>query len=626
MRNAFRLLLLMVMSLFAALAVAQQPVKWSSTYVGDDKEGVMTVTATIDDKWHLYSIKEVKDGPYPTTFSSGDAEIIGEVKEGDPIREVDTNFGVEVGYFAKTAVFEAKVKLGSKGKEGGIKVRFQACDDSRCLPPQTVDLPLNGEGVLAKPKFGTASTPDATTGESTSGETTAGAGTATTANPPAEKSLSDVERAKKEGLFSYIKLAIGAGFLALLTPCVFPMIPITVSFFSKKSKEGGMSEVLKQAVAYCGGIIGTFTILGIVASLLFGAAGVTTLANNPWMNLVLAIVFIVLAFSLFGVFEFALPPGLLNKFSASGKTGLIAPILMGLTFSLTSFTCTLPFVGTILVSASKGDFLYPIIGMLCFSFAFCLPFFLLALWPQALSKLPKSGAWLATIKAYMGFIELMAAVKFLSSTDLGLGGGLGILTRETFLAVWFGLLLLAGLYLVGSIKLPTVHEEGRPGPFRMAFGVATIILSAFVLTGLNGRPLGDIDAFLPPSPYPNQKGGATAKGEGGFLTTYAAAQEESKRTGKPIFIDFTGIYCTNCRYMERNVFPDAEVQKQFDKYVKVKLFTDRPTEEDMANQKLMQDLTKSITLPQYVIVKPDGSVQVREFTRDVKAFASWLGS
>ncbi len=626
MRKAFRLLLLMVMSLFTALAVAQQPVKWSSTYVGDDKEGVMTVTATIDDKWHLYSIKEVKDGPYPTTFSSGDAEIIGEVKEGDAIREVDPNFGVEVGYFAKTAVFEAKVKLGEKGKEGGIKVRFQACDDSRCLPPQTVELPLNGEGVLAKSKFGAASSPDTTTGAANSEGTTANAGSTTSANPPGEKDLSEVEKAKKEGLFSYIKLAIGAGFLALLTPCVFPMIPITVSFFSKKGKEGGMKEVLKQALAYCGGIVGTFTILGIVASLLFGAAGVTTLANNPWMNLVLAIVFIVLAFSLFGVFEFALPPALLNRFSATGKTGLIAPILMGLTFSLTSFTCTLPFVGTILVSASKGDFLYPIIGMLCFSTAFCLPFFALALWPQALSKLPKSGAWLATIKAYMGFIELMAAVKFLSSTDLGLGGGLGILTRETFLAVWFGLLLLAGLYLVGSIKLPAVHEEGRPGPFRLVFGIATIVLSGFVLSGLNGRPLGDIDAFLPPSPYPNQKGKAVAKEEGGFLSTYAAAQEESKRTGKPIFIDFTGIYCTNCRYMERNVFPDAAVQKEFEKYVKVKLFTDRPTEEDMANQKLMQDLTKSITLPQYVIVKPDGSVQVREFTRDVKAFAAWLGS
>ncbi len=620
MRNAFRLLLLMVMSLFAALAVAQQPVKWSSTFVGDDKEGVMTVTATIDDKWHLYSIKEVKDGPFPTTFSSGDAEIVGEVKEGEPIREVDPNFGVEVGYFSKTAEFKIGVKRF--GKNGGIKVRFQACDDSRCLPPQTVDLPLNGEGVIAKTRFGAATTPD-----DNEENTPAGAGT-TTPDPkaPATQSLNEVEKAKKEGLFSYIKLAIGAGFLALLTPCVFPMIPITVSFFSKKSKEGGMREVLKQALAYCGGIVGTFTILGIIASLLFGAAGVTTLANNPWMNLVLAIVFIVLAFSLFGVFEFALPPALLNKFSASGKTGLIAPILMGLTFSLTSFTCTLPFVGTILVSASKGDFLYPVIGMLCFSTAFCLPFFLLALWPQALSKLPKSGAWLATIKAYMGFIELMAAVKFLSSTDLGLGGGLGILTRETFLAVWFGLLLLAGLYLVGSIKLPTVHEEGRPGPFRLVFGIATIVLSGFVLSGLNGQPLEDIDAFLPPSPYPNQKGRPVAKAEGGFLSTYAAAQEESKRTGKPIFIDFTGIYCTNCRYMERNVFPKPEVQKEFDKYVKVKLFTDRPTEEDMANQKLMQDLTKSITLPQYVIVKPDGTVQVREFTRDVKAFAAWLGS
>ncbi len=624
MRNAFRLLLLMVMSLFTALAVAQQPVKWSSTYVGDDKEGVMTVTATIDDKWHLYSIKEVKDGPFPTTFSSGDAEIIGDVKEGDPIREVDPNFGVEVGYFAKTAVFEAKVKLGSKGKEGGIKVRFQACDDSRCLPPQTFDLPLNGEGVLGKTRFGAATSPEASTG----GTTTPSEGTTTTPDPKASttKKLSDVEKAKKEGLFAYIKLAITAGFVALLTPCVFPMIPITVSFFSKKSKEGGMKEVLKQALAYCGGIVGTFTILGIVASLLFGAAGVTTLANNPWMNLVLAIIFIVLAFSLFGVFEFALPPALLNRFSATGKTGLIAPILMGLTFSLTSFTCTLPFVGAVLVSASQGDFLYPIIGMLCFSTAFCLPFFALALWPQALSKLPKSGAWLATIKAYMGFIELMAAVKFLSSTDLGLAGGLGILTRETFLAVWFGLLLLAGLYLVGSIKLPTVHEEGRPGPFRLVLGIATIVLSGFVLSGLNGKALGDIDAFLPPSPYPNQKGETTAKGEGGFLSTYAAAQEESKRTGKPIFIDFTGIYCTNCRYMERNVFPDAAVQKEFEKYVKVKLFTDRPTSEDMANQKLMQDLTKSITLPQYVIVKPDGSVEVKEFTRDVKAFAAWLGS
>jgi thiol:disulfide interchange protein len=442
---------------------------------------------------------------------------------------------------------------------------------------------------------------------------------------PGKGEVKAIEDAKSHGVLAYLWLAITAGLFALLTPCVFPMIPITVSFFSKK-REG--ESGLTSALLYCGGIIGTFTVLGIGVSLIAGATGLSKLANNPWMNLTLAAIFIVLALSLFGVFEIGLPSKFVNKFDSTGKSKFIAPILMGLTFSLTSFTCTLPFVGAVLVSAANGGWFYPIVGMLGFSGAFCIPFFLLALFPSALSKLPKSGAWMVTVKAFMGFIELIAAVKFLSTFDLSFE--FGIITREVNLALWFMLLVMSAIYLLGWIRLPKV-QDGKIGPLRIGFGVLTLLLALKIGAAMNGGTLGALEGFLPPSPYPGKSNAMVASWQKDFLPDYTAALAKAKENGKPIFIDFTGIYCTNCRVMERTVFPSAKVQAAFEHFNKVSLYTDRTFEDkfresDTKNAALQQKLAHTATLPTYVVVKPDGETVVGSvpFTDSVDAFADFL--
>ncbi len=612
MRKVLAIVMFVVLS---ALGWAADEVKWTVAQInGSVKPGAtaeVVVQAEIKSGWHLYSVID-QDGPFPTTFEGEDLKV-GDpttIKEEPIIREMDKGFAKDINFFRDKATFHVPVTFGPKGVAGKLKVTYQVCNNGTCIPPQPFDLDLSKAQIgNAKPAVTSAS------------------GSPATSNTEA----GNIENAKKNGLLAYIWLAVLAGFTALLTPCVFPMIPITVSFFSKQKQEG---SGLKPALLYCAGIIGTFTILGLVVSVVAGATGLTQLANNPWVNLVLALIFIVLALSLFGVFEIGLPSKFVNKFDSTGKSALLAPILMGLTFSLTSFTCTLPFVGAVLVGASQGDYFYPIVGMIAFSSAFCLPFFLLALFPQALAKMPKSGAWMVTVKAYMGFIELIAAVKFISTFDLSFE--FGLITREMNIALWFMLLVMAAAYLFGWIKLPKVYD-GKIGPLRLAIGVFTLFGALWVGRAFNGGTLGSLEGFLPPSPYPGKlasAGGATS-GEAAwakeFLPNYDAALAKAKENGKPIFIDFTGLYCTNCRVMERTVFPTEKVQKEFEKFNKVSLYTDRKTnpkyaEADSKNSALQQKLVKTITLPTYVVVKPDGETVIGStpFLDDPDAFAKWL--
>lgn len=623
MRKVLTLVLFVVLS---ALGWAEGDVKWTLSQI----EGTVAPNATVNlvveaeipAGWHLYSVVEVPDGPWPTTFESESVKI-GEAKsiiEATMHREFDKGFNKDINFFKEKGKFWVPITLGAKGLDGKVTVTYQVCKDGICIPPRPVDLELKGAKVVAE-----SSKPKESQVVKDSGSTKPEAGSS---NPPTKPVVSgevgNIEDAKKSGLFAYLWVAILAGFTALLTPCVFPMIPITVSFFSKQKKEG---SGLKPAILYCVGIIGTFTVLGVLASVLAGATGLTQLANNPWVNLSLALIFIVLALSLFGVFEIGLPSKFVNKFDSTGKSSVLAPILMGLTFSLTSFTCTLPFVGAVLVGASQGEYFYPIIGMIAFSSAFCLPFFLLALFPQALAKLPKSGAWMVTVKAYMGFIELVAAVKFLSTFDLSFQ--FGLITREMNLALWFLLFVLAAIYLFGWIRLPKVHD-GKIGGLRIGFGVATMLVALWIGKAFNGGTLGQLEGFLPPSPYPGKESVA-AGWERDFLPDYEAALAKAKENGKPIFIDFTGLYCTNCRVMERTVFPTKQVQAEFEKFNKVSLYTDRKSnpkfrDADAKNSELQQKLVRTITLPTYAVVKPDGTTVVDStpFMDNPDAFAEWL--
>ncbi len=606
---------------------SDDPVKWSASLdSATPKPGQrvqVVLKATIEKGWHLYSTTPITDGPFPTSIKLDKSAAVSEVgkpAQQTPIKQLDPNFGKDVEFYAETAEFRIPARL-AKTASGTIKlnavVDYQVCNDRTCQVPKTKSVPLevavSGAAVddpgplVASVAAGTAATESSTQ-----------------PSAPAPKKNA-VDKAKSQGLFAFLALAVVNGLLALLTPCVFPMIPITVSFFSKKAKDQGVKGAAKHALAYCLGIVGTFTAIGVIVAVAFGATGIQAFANNPWLNLILTVVFVALAFSLFGVFELGIPSSLLSKIDGGGKSGFVGPVLMGLTFSLTSFTCTLPFVGTILVSASQGDILWPILGMIGFSGAFAAPFFLLALFPSYLSSLPKSGSWLAIVKAFMGFIELAAAVKFLSSVDLGIvPGGLGFVTREVYLALWFGIVFCLALWLLGAIRLPHV-DENKIGWVRRGVGVLTLFAAYSVLASINGKSLGQLEAFLPPSPYPGKSTNGAATGEKlAWLTNYDEAVAKAKAENKPLFIDFTGIYCTNCRAMEKNMFPRPGIESKLEKYVRVRLFTDRRTPEDNKNQVLMLKLTRSATLPNYVAQSVDGKVETAAYTNDESEFSGFL--
>lgn len=422
------------------------------------------------------------------------------------------------------------------------------------------------------------------------------------------------------GLGPFLGACFAGGLASLLTPCVFPMIPVTVSYFSKRTDGSAMPA----AAAYAAGIASTFAVLGILAAVLFGATGISNFAANPWVNLALGLLFVVLAFNLFGLFEIQAPTGLTTALAKNtGRAGLLGPLLMGAAFALTSFTCTMPIAAALLAAAARGSLLYPTLGMAAYGAAFALPFFLLALFPSAISRMPKSGDWLASVKPVLAFVELAAAVKFFSNADLGWTAGW--ITKPVFLALWTAIFAMLAGYLVGLPEaLRTV------GWSRRLFGFATLAACASLLSGLNGRKLDLIDPFLPPDPYPAH--GASARPDPGAASgpvhaaTFEGALDLARRGGKTVFVDFTGVTCANCRYMEKNIFPVPEVAKALEELVQVQLYTDRPTDEDRANQKLQGRLAGNQALPTYVLVRPDGTVidKFEGATRNPREFADFL--
>ncbi len=611
-KNALRGAILAVLMGIAVCAGAQklQPIHWTATFEPADTRagevGTIVVHAEIDKGWHVYALKDTADAT-PTSFTlpAGPFEAAGDASSDNPIVKFDSNFQANTASFEEKADFRVpvRIKAGTSGSVNAkIGVRYQGCDATRCMRPTTEEVAVT---VTVAPG---AARPDRTKAAAiTSGRSSA---TPPPSQTPTQAAGTDefaqkVKAAQEGGPFAFFWFAFTYGLAALLTPCVFPMIPITVSYFTKERKDGGKTNY-KGASAYCLGIIGTFTGLGLVMTALFGATGISKLATNPWVNLALALLFLVLAANLMGLFEIRLPSGMVNKIGAKSRSGggLLGPILMGLTFSLTSFTCTVPFVGTILAAAAKeGNYLNPTIGMLAFSLAFALPFFLLAMFPQLLAKLPKSGGWLATVKVFMGFLEVAAALKFLSNADLVWQAGW--LTRSVFLALWAAIGILGGLYLLGAIRLPHDDPETKIGWPRRGFGLATLGAAVLCLAGIQGRPLGKFSAFLPPEPYPGQstKGELYAWGD-----SYDAALATAKQTHRNVFIDFTGVSCTNCRYMEDNIFPLPSVHERFDQFVLVRLYTDRPTKSDEANAVLQDKIAKVSTLPCYVMISPEGKV------------------
>jgi thiol:disulfide interchange protein DsbD len=546
------------------------------------------------------------------------------------------------------------------------KVTFMACDDHQCLPPRTRPVEVEAtivagtvksseaKGAAAQvtpspgkqptPKAAPASTPTSDASPSpTATATPAAAGIGSgdgqagnpsaLALPPNTSSPAQAPPAlkwKSSGLLGYIWFAMGFGLIALLTPCVFPMIPITVSFFTKREHQSHWAAV-KQATVYCLGIIFTFTGLGLALTLVAGPAGINKVAANPWMNLFLVALFVVFALNLFGMFEIRIPSRWLSKLDARAGTGtMAATLLMGLTFTLTSFTCTAAFVGTVLVTATRGEWFWSAVGMLAFSTAFALPFFLLALFPQYLRSLPSSGGWLNSVKVVMGFLELAAAFKFLSNADLVWGWN--TVSRHLVLAGWIAIAIVTAIYLLGKFQLPHDTPVERLGVARMLMSTFFLGLAFYLLAGLFGARMGELDAFLPPASVGAANSAAAATTPGitaeGWLSSYEEAIQRARAARKPVFLNFTGVTCTNCRWMETNIFTDPQVKKELERFVLAELFTDRQTPEDERNSELQEKNFGTVALPLYAVVAPDGEklALFEGLTRDKNQFITFLQS
>lgn len=604
----------------------------------------VTITATTDKHWHTYSTKHIENqyglGPVETTIDLSKSTIAalgsieGKLQLPKPKRKYDEGFEVTIETLEGTWQWKVPVRLKSTLSPGSMKgafvIGYQLCDTTSCLPPDESEVPFTITVLAA-----VATEPDTTVVADVAELPTPVAEDAVV--PPAPGS-SEIEDLKRDGLLGFFFGAMGIGFLALLTPCVFPMIPITVSFFTKRNEQQ-RGKAVRDAFLYAIGIISTFTLIGIVFSVLFGATSVQDLAANPWLNLGIGVLFVALAFNLFGAFEIQVPTAIMNRLNAKAQgTGVVAVLLMGLVFSLTSFTCTVPFVGTLLLTAASGDYLYPAVGTLGFATAFAIPFFFLALFPSLLAALPKAGGWMNNLKVVMGFLEIAAAVKFFSTAEFV--WGLGMLPRDLFLAIWVGVFFLVVLYVLGLFEMKLDSRVEKVSGLRAFFAVIFASLTFYFFNGMMGKPLAaDLEALLPPDNYEQLLGGVgappapavTEAGSGAmdhssWLTSLDEAKAVAAETGKPIFIDFTGFACTNCRLMEKNMFPRPAIHDRLEKMVLVQLFTDRKEEPYITNQNIMRQYG-TVANPLYVILKPDGSyVGQSAFTRDEAAFASFLDS
>ncbi|TMM55796.1 thiol:disulfide interchange protein [Maribacter algarum] len=561
------LILLFLISTTQVFSQILEPVKWSTrTEKISDTEYSLISRAVIDPGWHLYSQTVPEDGPIPTSFvfddSDGSFELLGGTSEGEGHTVNDPVFGMRIKYFGDSAEFVQRIKvLGDVGTVGAV-VEFMVCDDSRCLPPTEVDL-----------RFALGNGPDTFMGESAEELRPKTNDTAVIADKsPAPGTL--------RGLWSIFFIAFISGFAALLTPCVFPMIPLTVSFFTKQSKS--RASGIRNAVLYGMSIVAIYVLLGTAVTAIFGADSLNALATNVWFNLIFFLLLVVFAVSFLGAFEIALPGSWANKVDEQSykKGGIIGIFFMALALAIVSFSCTGPIVGTLLVEAASKGGLAPIIGMLGFSLAIALPFALFAAFPGWMNTLPRSGGWLNTVKVVLGFLELALAFKFLSQADLVLQ--LHWLEREVFLAIWIAIFLGLALYLFGKVRLPHDPPLAHISVGRLGLGLLTLTFVVYMLPGMWGAPLNLISAWLPPQEYSESpygvgfaKTGGTVSGaghedlpEGAHLlpphdiiafNDYDKGLAYAKQVGKPVLLDFTGWACVNCRKMEQNVWPKPRV-------------------------------------------------------------------
>lgn len=668
---------LLIVSILIAIASSAQiltPVKWSySSETINDKEAVITIKASIEKNWHLYSQFVGEGGPVPTSFrftKSPDFSTVGKTEEVPAAKRVmDDIFGMEVAWFEKSATFKQKIKINAT-KDFDVKgvLEFMVCDDKQCLPPEEVEFSIPVK-VDHKDAAVIEETPAGDVGKTNTTEVTSspdsGKVSLSAANTAAP---AETKKADSSMWFIFIQGFL-FGFVALLMPCIFPMIPLTVSFFTKQG--GNRAHGIRRAIIYGISIIVIYVVLGLGVTILLGASALNELSSDAFFNLVFFAVLVAFAASFFGAFEISLPSSWSTKADQKAeKGGLLGIFFMAVVLAIASFSCTGPLIGTLLVdAANKGQYMGPFLGMLGFSLSLALPFTLFAIFPSWLNSMPKSGGWLNSVKVTLGFIELAFALKFLSNADMAYHWR--ILDREVFLVLWIVIFVLLGLYLLGKLKFSHDSDVKYISVPRLFLAILSLSFATYLAPGLFGAPLKAVSGFLP---HPGTqdfdlytKGftsvNTTSAGESLPVKKYAdrlhaplgidaffdyeEGMAYAKKVNKPVFLDFTGHSCTNCRKMENAVWPDKEVLKRLkNDFVVISLYVDDRTELPEAHQYISKETGKKVknlgnrnvdlqisrfnsnAQPLYVIVDADGNklVEPYAYNEDIPAYIQFLDS
>ncbi|MBW8243651.1 thioredoxin family protein [Muricauda oceani] len=613
-----------------------QPVQWTTTVERiSDTEYRLISKASIEKGWHLLGQDVQGEGISPTMFLydvDTSTKLMGNTEEKTTVKVREPLYGLMVMGFVKEAVFEQRVEtLPTVSKIQGF-VEYMVCDDARCLPLAEEELLFDLSAQQAKE----TNTNDISQGIEGTGH--------------------------RKGLWSIFFIAFISGFAALLTPCVFPMIPMTVSFFTKQSKT--RAQGIKNAIFYGISIVLIYVILGSLVTAVFGADSLNALSTNVWFNLIFFILLVVFAASFLGAFEIVLPYTWVNKVDRQAdKGGVLGILFMALALAIVSFSCTGPIVGTLLVEAASKGGMAPIIGMFGFSLALALPFMFFALFPGWLNSLPKSGGWLNSVKVFLGFLELALAFKFLSNADLVLQ--LHWLEREIFIAIWIAIFGILAMYLFGKIQLPHDSQVQHISVGRLGLGILTLSFTLYLIPGLWGAPLKLVSGFPPPMQYsesPNGVGFTSSTG-GSFsnkplpegatygphdiitFKDYEKGMAHAKKVGKPVLIDFTGHACVNCRKMEERVWSDPQILDILNnEVVLVSLYVDDKREMSEDQQYVSEATGKRIKTignkwsdfqitkyranaqPYYVLVDGQGKSLNAPvgYTPDVEVYEAWL--
>jgi len=600
-RLFFSLTLLLLAS--CIYAQIQEPVKFSTKFKTlSDTEAEITFTGSIENGWHIYSVNLPSGGPISATFNTDKIDgvkLVGKLTPASKeISKYDKIFEMNLKYFEHSVVFVQKIKFTKPVYNIKGYLEYGACDDENCLPPTQVSFNFSGKNDKVKTDEQSAAlneqvnapVADTVSVKAIQNTDSVAADSATAIKSNYWKpvitqlnAMGDGNSQKNMGWIYIFITGFAGGLLALFTPCVWPIIPMTVSFFLKRSKD--KKKGIRDAWTYGASIVVIYVSLGLLITLLFGANALNSLSTNAVFNILFFLMLVVFAASFFGAFEITLPSSWTTAIDSKSEktTGLLSIFLMAFTLSLVSFSCTGPIIGFLLVQVSTtGDIIAPAVGMLGFAIALALPFTLFALFPSWLKSMPKSGGWMNVIKVFLGFLELAFALKFLSVADLAYGWR--ILDRETFLALWIVIFALLGFYLLGKIRFPHDDDDNKVSVPRFFMALISLAFAAYMVPGLWGAPLKAVSAFAPP--MKTQDFNLYANEVHPKFTDYDEGMEYAKKNRKPVMIDFTGYGCVNCRKMEASVWTDNKVSELINNdYVLITLYVDEK-----------QPLTQQVTI------------------------------